>query len=183
MRLVEESRVQACHLQNLAHCPRYNSQPLYRAEGLRCHVNIWEMSRTMPRSVWEYFVLFGGWCFRTIVNETGKITSFKTTTGKKRSTTVVPSFPEFHLSKEEKQAGRWKKWLPRFRNFTRPQTLSLHFTGETVNEIFDELPNNTAIADENPFERAYKLLHTAAKPWARGLHITTSKTSSLNSQS
>ena len=47
---------------------------------------------------------------------------------------------------------------------TRPQTLSLHFTEETVNEIFDELPNNTAIADENPFERAYKLLHTAAKP-------------------
>lgn len=47
-------RLHGCHFQNVAHCPPHNSLLLYQAEGL-CHFDIWIMSHTIPRSVWECF--------------------------------------------------------------------------------------------------------------------------------
>ena len=51
-----------------------------------------------------------------------------------------------------------KEMAPEVQKLSRKQTLLLYFAGETINEIFDELPNTTAIADENPFERAVEAL-------------------------
>ena len=80
---------------------------------------------------------------------------------------ALPNFAEFDVHLEGAVDTRWKKWLARFRNLLlaldvdnakRQRALLLHYAGESVNEIFETLPDTDAGEDEDPFEKAVTAL-------------------------
>ena len=80
---------------------------------------------------------------------------------------ALPNFAEFDVHSDGAVDTRWKKWLARFRNLLlalavdntkRQRALLLHYAGESVNEIFETLPDTDAGEDENPFEKAVTAL-------------------------
>ncbi len=80
---------------------------------------------------------------------------------------ALPNFAEFDVHSDGAVDTRWKKWLARFRNLLlalavdnakRQRALLLHYVGESVNEIFETLPDTDAGEDENPFEKAVTAL-------------------------
>ena len=80
---------------------------------------------------------------------------------------ALPNFAEFDVHSDGAVDTRWKKWLARFRNLLlaldvdnakRQRALLLHYAGESVNEIFETLPDTDAGEDENPLEKAVTAL-------------------------
>ena len=80
---------------------------------------------------------------------------------------ALPNFAEFDVHSDGAVDTRWKKWLARFRNLLlaldvdnakRQRALLLHYAGESVNEIFETLPDTDAGEDEDPFEKAVTAL-------------------------
>ena len=80
---------------------------------------------------------------------------------------ALPHFDEFDVHSDGAVDTRWKKWLTRFRNLLlalavddakRQRALLLHYAGESVNEIFETLPNTNAGEDENLFEKGVAAL-------------------------
>ena len=79
---------------------------------------------------------------------------------------ALPNFAEFDTHSDGAVDTRWKKWLARFRNLLlalvdstkRQRALLLHYAGESVNEIFETLPDTDAGEDENPFQKAVTAL-------------------------
>ena len=80
---------------------------------------------------------------------------------------ALPNFAVFDVHSDGAVDTRWKKWLARFRNFLlalavdnakRQRAFLLHYVGESVNEIFETLPDTDAGEDENPFEKAVTAL-------------------------
>ena len=75
---------------------------------------------------------------------------------------ALPHFAEFDVNWDGAVGIRWKKWLTRFKNLLlaldvdtkRQRALLLHYPGESVNGIFETLPNTEAGEDEVPFEKA-----------------------------
>jgi hypothetical protein len=79
---------------------------------------------------------------------------------------ALPHFAEFDVHSDGAvgiRNIRWKKWLTRFKNLLlaldvddtkRQRALLLQYAGESVNEIFETLPNTEAGEDEDPFEKA-----------------------------
>ena len=86
---------------------------------------------------------------------------------------ALPNFAEFDVHSDGAVDTRWKKWLARFRNLLlalavdntkRQRALLLHYAEESVNEIFETLPDTDAGEDENPFEKAVTALRTTLRP-------------------
>ncbi|CAB4005904.1 Transposon Ty3-I Gag-Pol poly, partial [Paramuricea clavata] len=80
---------------------------------------------------------------------------------------ALPHFAEFDVHSDGAIGIRWKKWLTRFKNLLlaldvddtkRQRALLPHYAGESVNEIFETLPNTDAGEDEDPFEKAVTAL-------------------------
>ena len=73
--------------------------------------------------------------------------------------TALPHFAEFDVHSDGAVGVRWKEWLNRFKNLLlalgiddkkRQRALLLHYGGESVNEIFETLPNTDAGDDDDP---------------------------------
>jgi hypothetical protein len=98
---------------------------------------------------------------------------------------ALPHFAEFDVHSDGAVSIRWKKWLTRFKNLLlaldvddtkRQRALLLHYAGESVNEIFETLPNTEAGEDEDPFEKASdgvnKLFYPQEKSRVRSIRIS-----------
>ena len=80
---------------------------------------------------------------------------------------ALPNFAEFDVHSDGAVDTRWKKWLARFQNLLlaldidnakEQRALLLHYAAESVNEIFETLPDKDAGEDEDPFEKAVTAL-------------------------
>ena len=82
---------------------------------------------------------------------------------------ALPNFAEFDVHSDGAVDTRWKIWLARFRNLLlalavdntkRQRALLLHYAGESVNEIFETLPDTDAGEDKRQLRR----LRTTLRP-------------------